>query len=439
METIKVGLLGLGTVGTGVAKMIINNQEDLQKKTGYAIDIVKVAVKNKNKQRDIELPAEIFTDQALDVINDPEIQVIIEVMGGVERTKDLLVEAMKQGKHVVTANKDMLAEAGEELYETADKYGRDLMYEAAVAGAIPVVRAVKESLAADRITEVMGILNGTTNFILTKMAQEGADFADVLREAQELGYAEADPTADVEGLDAARKTAILASAAFNSRVTLDDVSVSGISKITANDIAYAQVLGYTIKLLGVAKRDIHNKIEVRVHPTFIPNSHPLAAVSGVYNAVFVKGEALGDAMFYGRGAGAMPTASAIMGDLVEVLRNLSKNASGRIGCTCYNDKNIKDINDIVSKSYIRLLAKDEPGVLAAITRILGEHRVSVESIMQRGGQSFGCDTCPVGEAEVVLITHGVRHEDLQAATAEISELSKVINVFNVIRVEEGGN
>ncbi|OEF95638.1 homoserine dehydrogenase [Desulfuribacillus alkaliarsenatis] len=439
METIKVGLLGLGTVGTGVAKMIFDNQEELNKKTGYAIEIIKVAVKNINKKRDIELPQAVFTDNPQEVVENPDVQIVVEVMGGLEDTKDLIIKALQNGKHVVTANKDLLAVSGQELFEVADEQKKDLMYEAAVAGAIPIVRAVKESLAADEITEVMGILNGTTNYILSKMSQEGADFADVLAEAQELGYAEADPTSDVEGYDAARKTAILASIAFSSRVTFDDVSVSGITKISARDISYAKDLGYSIKLLGVAKREDNGQIEVRVHPTFIPNDHPLAAVNGVYNAVFVKGKALGDAMFYGRGAGELPTASAVMGDVVEVIRNIRSGSNGRIGCTCYNEKNIKDVNDVVSKSYIRLLAKDEPGVLAGITRILGEHHVSVESIIQRGGQSSGCDECEQGEAEVVLVTHAVRHQDLKAATDEINSLAKVIQVYNIVRVEEGGN
>ncbi|OEH84419.1 homoserine dehydrogenase [Desulfuribacillus stibiiarsenatis] len=437
METIKVGLLGLGTVGTGVARIIKENQEDLFKKTGYHIEIKKVLVKNLNKKRNIELSEDIFTDNPLDVIMDKDIQVLIEVMGGIEETKKHIIDAINQGKHIVTANKDLIAISGQELFELADQKKCDLMYEAAVAGAIPIVRALKESLAADDIVEVMGILNGTTNYILSKMTQEGADFADVLKEAQELGYAEADPTSDVEGYDAARKTAILASIAFSSRVTFDDVNVEGITKISARDIAYAKDLGYVIKLLGVAKRE-NGQIEVRVNPTFIPNNHPLAAVNGVYNAVFVKGKALGDAMFYGRGAGELPTASAVMGDVVEVLRNIRSNSNGRIGCTCYHDKNIKDINDIVSKSYIRLLAKDEPGVLAGVTRILGENNVSVESIIQRGGRSAGCEDCATGEAEVVLVTHTVRHEQLQKATKEIGKLAQVARVYNIVRVEEGG-
>jgi len=437
MKKIKIGMLGFGTVGTGVAKIIKNNNDELANKSGFQIEIAKVAVKNINKKRDTYLLPEIFTDNPNDVIMDKDIDVVIEVVGGIEETKGYIIEALKNGKHVVTANKDLIAVSGQELFEVADNNKRDLMFEAAVAGAIPIVRAIKESLAGDEITEVMGILNGTTNYILSKMTQEGADFADVLAEAQALGYAEADPTADVEGLDAARKTAILASIAFNSRVTFDDVFAEGITKISARDISYAKDLGYVIKLLGVAKREA-GKIEVRVHPTFIPNSHPLSTVNGVYNAVFVKGKALGDAMFYGRGAGELPTASAVVGDLVEVLRNIRSNSNGRIGCTCFNEKNIKDIDDVVSKSYIRLLAKDEPGVLAGITRILGEYHVSVESIIQRGGQSAGCDDCIQGEAEVVLVTHAVRHKDLQAATQEIEKLAKVVRIYNIVRVEEGG-
>ena len=394
-------------------------------------------MKNLDKKRDVSLPQEIFTDNPEEIVLDPQIQIVIEVMGGIEQTKKYIVQALQSGKHVVTANKDLVAVAGQELFDAADEQKRDFMFEAAVAGAIPIVRAVKESLAADEITEIIGILNGTTNYILSKMTKEGADFADVLAEAQALGYAEADPTADVEGLDAARKTAILASIAFNTRVTFEDVDVSGITKITASDISYANDLGYIIKLLGIAKRE-QGKVEVRVHPTFIPLSHPLANVHGVYNAVFVKGKALGDAMFYGRGAGELPTASAVMGDVVEVLRNIRNNANGRLGCTCYKEKHIKEVNDVVSKSYIRLLAKDEPGVLAGITRILGEHHVSVESIIQRGGRSSGGEDCPIGEAEVVLVTHAVRHQNLQAAVKQIEQLPKIVQVYNIVRVEEGG-
>ncbi len=437
METLKIGLLGLGTVGTGIVKMIENNREDISQKTGYNVEVTRIAVRNLNKKRDVQLPNAQFTDDPNEVIHDPEIDIIIEVMGGIEQTKQYILAALNEGKHVVTANKDLVAVAGQEIFAAAERAQRDFMFEASVAGAIPIIRAIKESMSADQVTEIMGILNGTTNYILSKMAQEGADFADVLAEAQALGYAEADPTADVGGLDAARKIAILASIAFNSRVTFDDVFVEGITNISASDISYAKDLGYVIKLLGVAKRE-NGKIEVRVHPTFISDKHPLANVNGVYNAVFLKGEAFGDAMFYGKGAGELPTASAVMGDVVEILRNIRANAVGRLGCTCYNSKQIKEIDDVVSKAYIRLLVKDESGVLAGVTRILGEYQVSVESIIQRGGRSSGGENCAVGEAEIVLVTHAVSHRNLHKAVEEIEKLDKIIQLHNVVRVEEGG-
>lgn len=437
MEKIKIGMLGYGTVGTGVGKIIEKSREELAKKTGYDIEIVKVVVKNLDKKRDTNLPASIFSDKAEDVIENPDIDIVIEVMGGIDETKAHILTALNNGKHVISANKDLIAEKGKEIFETADAKGLDFKFEASVAGAIPIIRALKESLAGDKITEVMGILNGTTNFILSKMTAEGADFAEVLAEAQELGYAEADPTADVEGLDAARKTAILASIAFNSRVNFDQVSVEGITNISARDIANAKALGYVIKLLGVAKED-KKGIEVRVHPTFIPTSHPLATVNDVYNAVFVKGEALGDAMFYGRGAGELPTASAIVGDLVEVLRNKRSQANGRVGCTCFYEKPIKDKEDSISRAYISLIAKDEAGVLAGITKILGDYNVSVESIFQQGRYADGCTECIRGEAEVVLITHSVSQKDLHEAVGKIEKLDKIIKICNVIRVEKGG-
>ena len=318
-KKIRVAILGSGTVGTGVYKIIQNQKDEFPHKIGSELEVAKILVRNINKQRE-GIPSEILTDKWSDIINDDDISIIIEVMGGIEPAKTYISEALTKGKNVVTANKDLMAEYGHELLETAAAHNCDLLFEAAVAGGIPIIRPIKQFLAANKITEIMGIINGTTNFILTKMTEEGMEFEDALKLATELGYAEADPTADIEGLDAGRKIAILASIAFNSRVSFSDVYTEGISKITAKDIKYAKELGCVIKLIATAK-NTETGIEVRVTPMFIPVSHPLASVNDSFNAVFVHGDALGDAMFYGRGAGELPTASAVMGDVIDVCRN----------------------------------------------------------------------------------------------------------------------
>ena len=318
-KKIRVAILGSGTVGTGVYKIIQNQKDEFPHKIGSELEVAKILVRNINKQRE-GISSEILTDKWADIINDDSIGIVIEVMGGIEPAKTYISEALTKGKNVVTANKDLMAEYGHELLDIAAAHNCDLLFEAAVAGGIPIIRPIKQCLAANKITEIMGIINGTTNFILTKMTEEGMEFEDALKLATELGYAEADPTADIEGLDAGRKIAILASIAFNSRVSFSDVYTEGISKITAKDIKYAKELGCVIKLIATAK-NTETGIEVRVTPMFIPVSHPLASVNDSFNAVFVHGDALGDAMFYGRGAGELPTASAVMGDVIDVCRN----------------------------------------------------------------------------------------------------------------------
>lgn len=427
-QVIKVGLLGLGTVGTGVLRILQENKEFIERKLGVGIEVKKVLVRNLGKARKLAVDPELLTDNYLDIINDPEIKICIELIGGVEPTKQYVLEAIEAGKNIITANKDLIAAEGKELFEKAGEKQVDIRFEASVAGGIPIIRPLKVCLAANRIYEIMGIINGTTNYILTKMTQDGSNFQDVLKEAQELGYAEADPTADVGGFDAARKLAILASISFNSRVSLKDVYVEGITKITAADIGYAKELGYLIKLLGIAK-ETDGQIEARVHPVFIPKTHPLAAVNDAFNAIFIKSDAVGEAMFYGPGAGEMPTASAVMGDVVQVARNVVGGTTGFGICTCYEDKKVKSMGEIEAEYYIRLTVKDQPGVLASIASVFGNQGVSIGSVIQKkhGGE----------EAEIVLITHRVKEQFIQDALKIVEGLSTVEIVSNVIRVEGG--
>ena len=340
-QTIKIGLLGLGTVGSGVYKIIERQKEEMVKKTGARLEIAGILVHNLNKVRD-GVDTSLLTDRWEDIINNDEISIVIEVMGGIEPAKTMILEALNSGKNVVTANKDLVAEYGRELLDAAENNGVDFLFEAAVAGGIPIIRPLKQCLAANEMDEVIGIVNGTTNYILTKMFEEGMDFDEALEKATELGYAEADPTADIEGLDAGRKVAIMASIAFHSRVTFSDVYTEGITKISARDINYAKEFGNVIKLLGVA-HNTEDGIEVSVHPMMIPQEHPLASVRDSFNAVFVHGDAVDDVMFYGSGAGEFPTASAIMGDVIDVVRDIQYHCTGRISCTCYRETKVKEL------------------------------------------------------------------------------------------------
>lgn len=421
---IRVGMLGMGTVGTGVAKMLTANAEGIKQKVGAPVELKTVLVRTLGKPR-INTKSLQFTTDFNVILKDPDIDIIIEVMGGEDPAKDYILQALKAGKHVVTANKDVMAKYGRELFEAAEANGVDLMFEASVGGGIPIIRPLKQCLAGNRVQEVMGIVNGTTNYILTKMTNERADYATVLSEAQRKGYAEADPTADVGGFDAARKIAILASIAFGTRVTVSDVHIEGITKITPYDIEYAGELGYTIKLLAVA-RDTVNGVDVRVHPAFVPLTHPLAAVSDVFNAIFVKGDAVGETMFYGRGAGEMPTASAVVGDVIDTCRNIQHNVNSRILCTCFDNKQLCSVEHVESPFYIRLLVEDKPGVLAMIAGAFGERKVSLHSVIQKR---------KVGErAEIVLLTYRVPESNMNLALYSLNKLPAVAQVSNVIRV-----
>lgn len=424
-RVIYAALLGLGTVGTGVYKVLKMQKDEMAQKIGAVVKIKKVMVRNVQKAAEKLEDASLVTNDWQEIINDPEIEVVIEVMGGIHPAKEYILVALNAGKNVVTANKDLVAEEGHRLLEAAAEHQVDFLFEAAVAGGIPIIRPLKQCLAGNHITEVMGIMNGTTNFILTKMSQEGMEFADALKMAQDLGYAEADPTADVEGYDAGRKLAILASIAFNSRVVFSNVYTEGITKITATDIQYAQEMGCTIKLLGVAKNS-GDGIEVHVHPMLIDSSHPLATVRDSYNAVFVHGDAVQDAMFFGRGAGELPTASAIVGDVFDVVRNSLAGCNGRIGCTCYKRLPIRQMEDIKSRYFVRMQVEDRYGVLASVASVFGNNSVSIAQMVQKKKK---------GElAEIVVITDSVMERHFQDSLKVLGSMSVIHEISSIIRV-----
>ena len=429
-KAIYIGLLGMGTVGSGVIEVLNKNAEDISKRVGAPIKLKKILVRDKRKTR-ANVDTALLTDNFDDIINDSDISIIIEVMGGIKPAKDYIVRALNAGKSVVTANKDVMSTSGKEIFCAASENNVDIRFEASVGGGIPIIMPLKECLTANVITEVMGIVNGTTNYMLTKMTEDGADYNAVLKEAQKKGYAEANPAADVDGLDAARKAAILASLAFNTRIGLDDVSVEGITKISPTDIGYARELGYVIKLIAVGK-NINGRIDVRVNPALIPTSHPLASVNGVYNAIFVRGNAIGEAMFYGPGAGSLPTASAVVADVITTARNILRGSLGNNYCTCYDNKPLCPVEDTKSSYYVRLLVDDEPGVLGTIATTFGESGVNLKSVMQTTREIKN-------HAEIVVITHLVEHRKILCAAEALKNLP-VINVLkNIIRVENEEN
>ncbi|HAA08228.1 MAG TPA: homoserine dehydrogenase [Syntrophomonas sp.] len=424
---IQIGLLGCGTVGSGVVKLLEKNAATIAQRSGDEVVIRRVLEQDVDKCLALGIEPDRITSNFEDIVNDPEIDIVVELIGGIEPASTYILEAMCQGKHVVTANKDLIAVNGQALFETAEKHQVDFYFEASVGGGIPIVYPLKQSLAGNQIQQVIGILNGTTNYILTKMSRQGLDYQQVLEEAQALGYAEADPASDVSGLDAARKIAILSSIAFNSRVTLDDVYVEGITGITAEDIRYAHELGFVIKLLAIAKENEWGQIQVRVHPAFLPANHPLAAVNDVFNAVYVQGDAVGEIMHFGRGAGQMPTASAVVGDVIEIVRNLNHHTNARIGCTCYEQKPIVSINELEVEYYIRMRVTDRPGVLAGIAGVFGNNNVSIATVLQKSSDD--------NMAELIMITHRVREKSLRDALAVLSGMSIVSQINSVIRLE----
>ncbi len=421
-KTLRVGMLGCGVVGGEVARLIVANQSDLAARSGAKLELVKIGVRNLKRAN---VAKELLTTDLEAIVKDASIDLIIEVIGGIEPARTLILEAFTNGKSVVTANKALLAKHGGELFAAADKCGVDLYYEASVAGAIPILRPLRESLVGDHVQRVMGIVNGTTNFILTKMDESGAAFADALKEAQALGFAEADPTADVEGFDAAAKAAILAGLAFHSRVTDADVFREGITKITDTDVAVAKSLDLVVKLLAIAELTSDGKISVRVHPTLISRSHPLASVREAFNAVFVESESAGAMMFYGRGAGGAPTASAILGDLVAVARH---RISGGLGPreSDYADLAIAPMGSTKTRYLIRLDVADRPGVLAAVAQTFAKHEVSIQTVRQTGRGD---------NAELIVMTHKASDAALASTVADLSSLDAVKDVASVIRVE----
>ena len=427
-EFINVGLLGAGTVGGGVIHVLERNAADIEKKVGMPIRITKVFGREADQLAAVYGDGYFYTANADDILEDPEIDIVVELLGRENPAKEFIAKAFKNGKSVVTANKDVLAKYGSELFPLAEAANRDFMFEASVAGGIPILQTMKTSLAANKFSSIMGIVNGTTNYMLTKMSQEHMDYDEVLKEAQAMGYAESDPTADVGGLDAARKAVILASIAFNTRVSLDDVQIEGIQNIGIQDIKYAEKLGYVIKLLAIAKNDPENGISICVRPTMLPKSHPLASVNDVFNAIFVTGDALGEAMFMGRGAGRYPTASAVCGDIIDAARNLIHNEGNRVNCTCFEEKRMCSIEKMCAPCYIRMEVNDQPGALAAIAAAFGAQSVSLHSVVQRTGAN--------GSAELVFITHSVSEYNLQMALQILKVLPVVKEVCSIIRVED---
>jgi len=424
-NVVKIGLLGAGTIGGSVIEVLKNNRDTITQRANTEIQIKNILVLPHEipKLQEAGLPATSSYDE---ILNDPEIKIVVELIGGIKPAKDFILQSMAHGKNVVTANKDVVAQFGHELFDAADANKIDFLFEAAVGGAIPIIMPLKRSLTANKITEVLGIVNGTTNYMLTKMGEDGTDYETVLKEAQACGYAEANPAADVEGKDAARKIAILASIAFNSRVKFEDVSMEGITHITPEDITYAKELGYVVKLLAVARHSDLG-IDVRVNPVFLAKEHPLAAVSGVFNAIFVRGYPIEEAMFFGPGAGK-PTASAVVSDIIEIARGLNRGSTGRFGCTCYHQFPICPVEETISSYYIRLLVDDKPGVLGKIATTFGNVDVSLKSVVQTRTELED-------HVEIVVITHKVKHKNILAAQTALKVLSVVDEIFNVIRVE----
>ena len=423
MKKIKLALLGLGTVGTGVYKLIHMRSDVMEQTIGAQLEIKKILVHNINKKREGIDPS-LLTDDWKEIITDDEIQIVVEVIGGIEPARTMILEALRAGKNVVSANKDLIAEQGRELLDTAQEAGKDFLFEAAVAGGIPIIRPLKQCLAANEISDVLGIVTIRISIILTKMFEDGMEFSDALKKAQELGYAEADPTADVEGLDAGRKVAIMASIAFHSRVVFQDVYTEGISKITAADIAYAKEFDSVIKLLGVA-RNTETGIEAGVYPVMLNKDHPLASVRNSFNAVFIHGDAVDDAMFYGRGAGEMPTASAVAGDVIDVARDIAYGCTGRISCTCYRQLPVKPFGEVENKFFIRMQVQNRPGVLAQIARVFGEHEVSIARVVQKHVHEE--------QAELVIVTEKVKELYMKDALDELGRMENIFEVSSVIR------
>ena len=433
MKEIKVGLIGFGTVGTGVVKILQKNSKLIEKRMGARVTLKRIADIDIETDRGVKIKPGVLTRRVEDVINDPETKIVMELIGGIEPAKTFILKAIRNRKHIITANKALLALHGDEIFREANRFGVDVNFEASVGGGIPLIRSIKEGLVANRIHSIFGILNGTSNYILSKMTDEGKAFKEVLKEAQERGYAEADPTYDIEGIDAAHKLAILVRLAFGTPFQFKEIFIGGIKEITPIDIQFSREFGYRIKLLAIAKLD-QGKIEVRVHPTMIPEGHLLSTVDGVFNAIYIQGDAIGPTLFYGQGAGQMPTGSAVVSDLVELGRNLLVGASGRrVPLLSYQESAIekvplKRMEEVEMPFYMRFSAVDRPGVLSTISGILGKNGISIASVIQKGRQINGA-------VPVVMMTHEAKEENVHRALKEIDRLKMILGKTMFIRVE----
>jgi homoserine dehydrogenase len=427
-DRIEVGILGLGVVGSGTVALLQHNREEIERKIGIPLHIKRIAVRDLNKPRAVAVDHSLLTTDASEILDDPDIDIVCELIGGVEPAREFVMRALQQGKQVVTANKEMIAKVGHALMEEAGRRRLDLQFEGSVGGGIPIIQPMKNGLSGNQMQEVVGIINGTTNYILTKMTRERAEFSAVLSEAQAHGYAEADPTSDIEGYDAQYKIAILASIAFTSRVDVNDVYVQGITRIAPTDIEYADELGYVIKLLGIARRMPDDRMQVRVHPALLSKSHPLAATNEVYNAILIHGDSVGDVMFYGRGAGSGPTGSAVVGDILDTCRNLRSGATGRVACTCFETRAIQPIDEVVTRHYIRMVVQDRPRVLAAISGVFGDYEINIESMVQK--------TIQGKQTDIVWVMHEAPGRAIRQALEIIARLPVVVEVSNWLRVHE---
>ncbi len=428
---IYVGIIGYGKIGTGTFKTLLDNQENIDRKVGRPVRVKRLVDIDWTSARPFEIavPPEMKATRAEEVLDDAEISIVVECIGGTNPSLEVVLKALRSGKNVVTSNKELIARHGKDLFEAAQERNLDLMFEGSVGGGIPILRPLKRCLAGNRISRIMGIVNGTTNFILTRMSEEGAEFEEALAEAKALGYAEPDPANDVEGFDAAFKLAILGSIAFETRVSVEDIHREGITKLPARDMEYARQFGYTIKLLAIGA-EADGALEMRVHPTLLPTTHPLAAVMGPFNAIFVRGSSVGEVMFYGQGAGAMPTGSAVVGDIIDVARNIRSGSTGRVACTCFEEKRVKPMEQVTARHYLRTQVADRPGVLAAIAKVFGEEGVSLASVLQMDAS---------GEtAEIVWLTHPAQEGQMRRSLARLEKLEEVDEISSWIRAETEG-
>ena len=428
-KMVNVGIIGLGVVGSGTARILLENENVLQQRLGFDINLKRIAVRDIKSKRRVKVPRRMLTTDVNSILNDPDIHIVAELIGGIRPAKDFILKAIQCGKHVVTANKALLATEGADIFNSAIRAGIEVGFEASVAGAIPIIKAIKESLIANRINSLYGIINGTSNFILTKMTEQRVEFSDALKEAQSLGYAEADPTLDIEGIDTAHKLTILSTLAYSIPLSFRSIYIEGISNISTQDIEFASELGYKVKLLAIAK-ETDGSVELRVHPTMIPRDHLIAKVDGPFNAIYVDGDATGSTLYYGRGAGSAPTGSAVVSDIADIARNIQKKAVGRVPIIPKISRSIKirKIEDVVSRYYLRFSALDKPGVLSKISGVLGSHNISIKSVIQKGHR--------IGKAvPLVLLTHEAKELNMRRAVGKINRLSIVIGKAVVIRVE----